>query len=64
LGVVLYPELKLMSCFPRRGKQEVSKRVDSRIAAKNAFAGLCKSFFAQFRPQVDCGVLYFEKNMD
>jgi len=53
-----------MSCFPRRGKQEVSKRVDSRIAAKNAFAGLCKSFFAQFRPQVDCGVLYFEKNMD
>lgn len=64
MGVVLYPELKLMSCLPRRGNQEVSRKVDSRLAAKNAFAVVHKSLLAQFRPRVDCGVLYFETNMD
>lgn len=51
LGVVLYPKLKLMSRFPRRSNQEVSGRVGSGVATKNAFAVVHKSLLAQFRPQ-------------
>lgn len=46
MGVILYPELKLMSCFPRRGNQEVTGRVGRGLAAKNYFVVVCKFFLA------------------